>query len=870
MAWSAGRIPISVKPLPGEAMESWISAYARRLRTTDSGLLETVGLTGARTHQMALRLTDTEAASLQRATGVPLPVLTAMTLEPFDGLALLLLPNRRRLASRSPAWRLSGGSRSRYCPACLKADSGRGPVLWRLPWIFACPSHQCLLLDVCPACHQPPHPWRARRLGPRDAGTCTRHSPTSRADRTGPRISCGYRLSQAPVTPLPGTGLVLSAQQRVTALITGEMHSRPAARAELQQLYALAWRILLGLRSHVNCAPDVVHTVLAECGTRPPELSETDVGQDAHSAALGTALACIALRPGHRDHEALYAWAFDTDRSLMTKPNAKIGALAKRWLPAGPELAGRALNRLDAEASLHARLRYSSAAPRPRWPSLQAEDIERRAAMTPAMLWPGWTMRLLPPARTERNQRADAFRRGCSTFLQLPGGPSKLNYERVAVFLGNHQIERDRNSVERRYYQAQDLTPLASTLAQLAFALDEYGCPIDYARRRVLFTDATLTFDTDAYAQLCLRHGWKTGQRARLRLLRWYLLRILTGESPPAPADATHDFAARCNDLRFRLPPPLLEFLLAQARSHLARHSLDEPVTWEPPTTWVSDVSWPGIGPDQIETDTFRDVLADSRTIDDACAALAISREHVRLCCDSTGITAAAPSTTIGKNPVRDAATRSDLLAPERLRDLYERQGLDLSQIARMAGCCSATARALLAQIGVPLRGRPALPPRPDITREWLHREYLLEQRDLTSLALERGVTLHHLTTITKNWGFPIRIASGRYNAIGHLDLPRPLSAAMRAVVMTPFALDRLRVITQIPGHETVAAAARAFYNGRSSALRQRMTAIEKAAGFTVIDRTSRPLAPTDQGQEFIHEAAEILSTADAAGAAPG
>ncbi|RVU15113.1 hypothetical protein EOT10_39705 [Streptomyces antnestii] len=227
-------------------------------------------------------------------------------------------------------------------------------------------------------------------------------------------------MAQAPVIPLPGTGLVLTAQRRVTALLTGDMHARPAAQAELQQLYALAWRILLGLRSHVNWGPDVVHTVLAECGTRPPELPETDIGQDAHSAALGTTLASIALRPGHRDHEALYAWAFGTDRSLKTKPNAKIGTLAKRWLPGGPELAGRALTRLDAEASLHARLRYSSAAPRPRWPSLRSEAIERRAAMTPAMLWPSWTMRLLPPARTERNQRADAFRRGCSTFLHEP------------------------------------------------------------------------------------------------------------------------------------------------------------------------------------------------------------------------------------------------------------------------------------------------------------------------------------------------------------------------------------------------------------------------------------------------------------------
>jgi hypothetical protein len=58
--------------------------------------------------------------------------------------------------------------------------------------------------------------------------------------------------------------------------------------------------------------------------------------------------------------------------------------------------------------------------------------------------------------------------------------------------------------------------------------------------------------------------------------------------------------------------------------------------------------------------------------------------------------------------------------------------------------------------------------------------------------------------------------------------------------------------------------AAWAFYNGRSSALRQRIRGVEEAAGFPIIDRTNRPLAPTEQGQAFLHEAAGILRIADA------
>jgi len=69
MTWTAHRIPITVAPQPGEALESWIGAYARRLRTTNSGFLRIVGLAGARPAQMALRLISAEADALQRATG---------------------------------------------------------------------------------------------------------------------------------------------------------------------------------------------------------------------------------------------------------------------------------------------------------------------------------------------------------------------------------------------------------------------------------------------------------------------------------------------------------------------------------------------------------------------------------------------------------------------------------------------------------------------------------------------------------------------------------------------------------------------------------------------------------------------------------
>ncbi|WP_225320932.1 TniQ family protein [Streptomyces luteolifulvus] len=865
MTWRGGSLPISLMPLPGEALQSWIGAYARRLHATNSAFLDAIGLAGARMTQMAVRLTAAEADALHRATGVPQQALRAMTLEPYDGLAVTIHPDRRRLM-RPPAWRFSA-ARTRYCPACLAENTGRGPVFWRLPWAFACLTHRALLLDFCPNCHRAPHPWTARRLGPRVAGVCTRDSLAGPQDRPG-RRPCGADLSQAPALKLPEAGLVLPAQQRILSLLAGDAYARPTALAELKQLYALAWRVLRGLHTLADQAPDVVRAALIECGGVLPHLTDKDVGHDAHNAALGTTLAHVALHPGHRDHDALFDWILEADQSLQQTPRANIGKRAGRWSWSGPALVERTLARLDSQATLHARLRYASASPRPRWPTLQADTIIQRAAFIPSMLWPGWTMRLLPRLKDRAKLRVGAFRRGCSSFLLLPGGPPELNFERVGPLLDNGQIHTDRDSVERRLYCDTDLTPLASTLAQLAYALDANGAPIDYARRRATFTYASVSLDHSGYKRLCAQHGWRSGQGHRAALLQWYLLMLLTGEIHPPPSGANTRFAFNCTEFRFRAPPALRAFLRQQAEDNLARHSIDEPLTWEPPNSWVTGATWPGITPTSLAPGAVRDLLSTVTSVHEAGNALGGSAEHIRLYCDLADISTTTPSNAIGNlsNQLtpETVEVRQGILAPEELRDLYENQRLELTHIAQLASCNPDTVRALLAHDEVPLRPRPdRLSPRPDITRAWLHREYVEKRRTMAELARERRVSHYHLTTLARGWDLPIRSTERRYNAIGHLDLPCTPSPAMQAVTASPTALDRLRTIVQIPGHTSLAAAARAIYDGRDSALRQRITKVEKAAGFCIIDRSTRPLAPTPRGHDFLREAAEVLRLAD-------
>ena len=190
--WTDDRIPIAVAPLPGEALESWIGAYARRLRITNNEFLSFAGLPASRTRPMALRLLPSEAAALGRSTGIPLPTLISMTLEPYDGFAVCFMPGQRRLG-RPVAWRFSG-SRNRFCPACLAEQNGRGPVFWRLPWAFACLQHQCLLLDFCPACHRFPNHWK----GP--------PARTERPELVHAQLLAGHHRNQAAVWLSPYRG----------------------------------------------------------------------------------------------------------------------------------------------------------------------------------------------------------------------------------------------------------------------------------------------------------------------------------------------------------------------------------------------------------------------------------------------------------------------------------------------------------------------------------------------------------------------------------------------------------------------------------------------------------------------------------------
>ena len=216
----------------------------------------------------------------------------------------------------------------------------------------------------------------------------------------------------------------------------------------------------------------------------------------------------------------------------------------------------------------------------------------------------------------------------------------------------------------------------------------------------------------------------------------------------------------------------------------------------------------------------------------------------------------------MGKIRAPDPATRAAVLAPRRLRELYVTERKTTLEIASMAKCAATTVRALLALDNIPLRTlRPETEP-PDFLRTWLHREHIEKRRPLSELARECGMSTWGLSQKARRCGITVHPPGG-YNGLGHLDLPAQLSPAMEAVIDGREALDRLRTIVQVVGHDSIPAAADSIYGGRHTTLAARIRAIEHRAGFRIIDRDTRPLVPTPRGRDFLREAQQILHIAD-------
>jgi TniQ len=229
-------LPIGVSPAAGEALESWLATLAKRLDISWGDLLALVLPTAGRSPRrfnLTAHLDETETVAISAATGVEQTTVEALTLARLDGALLTIDRKRHRV------WSSWTPQRSRYCPHCLKSSDGRWQLMWRLPWVFACDEHACLLVDTCPTCgqFQRVSPWW---LSPRTVPELERCVMTHNVG--GQRVRCDGNLSAAATEVLPRDHPIAMAQARLSEVLStsstafGIYHLTPTPTPSLQVL----------------------------------------------------------------------------------------------------------------------------------------------------------------------------------------------------------------------------------------------------------------------------------------------------------------------------------------------------------------------------------------------------------------------------------------------------------------------------------------------------------------------------------------------------------------------------------------------------------------------------------------------------------
>jgi len=235
-------LPRSLDPLPAESLPGFVLRLAHRLDMSPTQLAVVTGLdSGRRQSSMASSVifaldpqVTTAFAQAARLTKTEVTDLTLASLAPrYPPLDLQSMSRRRQVHGVFIRENWIFARSTRHCPQCLAGDGsviqqrhgGAWSKLWRLPVVFACPIHQCLLRHLCPACHAPVH---QRRAGSPQLLPLAAHRvvhPASCRNPTTPKVPyqpCGHRLDyllDPGAGPQPVDDALLRLQQRLLALL---------------------------------------------------------------------------------------------------------------------------------------------------------------------------------------------------------------------------------------------------------------------------------------------------------------------------------------------------------------------------------------------------------------------------------------------------------------------------------------------------------------------------------------------------------------------------------------------------------------------------------------------------------------------------
>jgi hypothetical protein len=878
-------IPVRLPPLPGEALDSWLEAYAHLLHVTAGDIFAVAGLdwdraaTGNGHKPWIYRLDEPALAALAAVTGVSAAALAGMTLARYEGTGLAAVTAEPGMP-RTPRWWRQLIS-SRYCPRCLAASGGRWMLAWRIPWTYACTCCQVLLADTCPDCgrrHQHPRTGRSRQPGLCDLTGLP--LPPPRRPRGG-LVSCTSDPVDTTAVALPSGGHVLRAQQHINALIAEMLTARrqPARLAAIQHYlddtYAVARAAISALPAPVT-PPAIAVAVLGELGAQPgaprlPGSAGTDPltgpasGQRRQLAPVtgfGVTIADIMLHDRRDDPDpAVAAWIAEAETS-HTRTVGPANMLA-HWSSTSPAVQAALVKPVARRLDTFYQLRYRALAGPARIPD--PAHAGRHAAALPTLLWPGWALRLMPP------EGFDFLRyRFALTIMLAVAATGADSYRAAQELLGLHPVHASRfPTFIARLREHGALEPVTAAICQLARKLNEQDTPVNYSCRRRLrrFSQAQLDVTGWRRQRYLLTHPDTWAERRHLdradlpaatfqeHLARLHLIELLTGTHPyylPEPLRLPERRGQDYAEFTFTMPEPMARFLHRQARYLLRHAGIGEPVTWEPPFDWVTGVSWPGPHPDDLNPADLHPLIQAGLPVRAAAARLGTSIEHVRL----TAARHPAPKATV--STMTQAPGEPDPPGTEQLRELT-RQGFGPRKIARITGCSERVIRQLL--VGTGLR-QPSPRPDRDIDPQWLNEQYQVRQRSLKDITAETGIPVATLAAAARNAGIPVRQGvNGRAHPLASLGGSAAFPPAIWAAFVKAGSEQRIRRILALPGQPGLLHAARQIGIKRAT-LDGQIRQLEDAAGTTLL-RTSPNgiIALTADGERFARDVRPVLKS---------
>jgi hypothetical protein len=391
------------------------------------------------------------------------------------------------------------------------------------------------------------------------------------------------------------------------------------------------------------------------------------------------------------------------------------------------------------------------------------------------------------------------------------------------------------------------LEPVTAAICQLARKLDEHGALVDYARRRRLRRLSQVQLDVTAWHRqryLLTRRASLPATPVQEQFARLRLIELLTGTHPrylPEPLrlpGRSQGYA----EFVFTMPEQMAFCLHQQARSLLSKASINEPVTWEPPFDWVTDVTWPGPDPDDVRPADLHPLIRAGLPVRAIAARLGTTADHVRL----TAARHPAPQLPPGSpaQPLPEPGPPGT----DQLRDLAG-QGYGPRKIARITGCSERTIRQLLTSTGL---HQPALRPDGAIDSHWLRGQYQDRQRSLKDIAAETGTTVEALAAAARKAGIRVRHGiNGRPHPLAIFGGPGAFPPDVWRVFTHPGAEQRIRRLLALPGQPCLRHAARQ-HGIRNAILTSQVRQLETTVGTALLRTgTDGQLTLTAYGERF-------------------